>query len=350
MKSLYLDQKVDRVIHVDGKRFLYFSGTSYLGIGQSPEYQDILMDSISRYGVNHGQSRINNVRLRVFDEFEAFFSENTGSESAAVVSSGFLAGVASWQCLFPDADVCWVAPDSHPAVVPSAYKNDVQLNFTQWIDACLQQARILSSRKVLIIGNSVNPLNSQVHNYEWVQGIAEKHEVTLLLDDSHAFGVIGSSIFGTYADHHYPSINLIVSGSLGKGLAMPAGIILGEKKVIDQIKSRSLFGGSSPGSPASLHAFLVTQEIYLNKRDYLKLICSKFRDRVDDSPEIKGGGFFPVFNYSSSWVQKFEEAGIITSSFPYPTPQDPTVNRIIISGFHDIGDIEFLHDTIRKLN
>ena len=57
------------MIEIDGKEYLYFSGTSYLGIAQDPDFLDILADNLFLYGANHGQSRVNNIRLHVFEEF-----------------------------------------------------------------------------------------------------------------------------------------------------------------------------------------------------------------------------------------------------------------------------------------
>ncbi|UZD21643.1 aminotransferase class I/II-fold pyridoxal phosphate-dependent enzyme [Algoriphagus halophytocola] len=338
------------MIELEGKEYLYFSGTSYLGIAQHLDFLDILTNNLFEFGANHGQSRINNIRLQVFDEFEEEFALSAGAPAAAVLSSGYLAGMAAWKALFEKDKHTWVAPDAHSAILPDGIFPNAQLDFTQWKKDCLAQSEQLSPQKILIIGNAVDPFRCQIHQYDWVREIAKKHEVSLLIDDSHAFGVIGDSIYGTYDQWSHPSINLLVAGSLGKGLGLPAGIILGDEVQIQKIKSTALFGGASPGSPAHLQTFLQMEHLYDGQKLWLNDACGIFAQETADVLQVIGSQDFPAFVYTDdSWTRQFEKAGIITSSFPYPTPESPSVNRIVISAFHELGDIQYLNDIIHDL-
>ncbi len=350
MKTLNLQHRIGRTLQIEGKEFLYFSGTSYLGIDTVPEYEEILVSNVRKLGFNHGLSRVNNVRLKVFEDFEAYFATNAGADSAAVVSSGYLSGISAWQWLYPHSDLCWIAPDTHPAILPANLKPDFQLDFIQWKNRCLEQMEGLPSQRILILGNAVDPLRAEIHSYDWVKEIAKRHEVTLLIDDSHAFGVLGKSVFGTFSEHNDPKIRLVISGSLGKGLAMPAGIILGEKKVIEAIKSQAIFTGASPGSPANLQAFLDASDIYKKQGQKIRDFSGIFHQETQDLSTVLGSSKFPVFSYeNSAWPEQLEERGIITSSFSYPTAESPHINRIVISGFHTLSDLMFLSDSLHRL-
>ncbi|MCE7055390.1 aminotransferase class I/II-fold pyridoxal phosphate-dependent enzyme [Algoriphagus sp. AGSA1] len=351
MKNHYLDTGIGRMIEIDGKEYLYFSGTSYLGMAQNMDFLDVLADNLFEYGANHGQSRNNNVRLQVFEDFEEHFALSAAAPSAAVLSSGYLAGIAAWKSLYHPSTLTWIAPDAHAAVIPDGLYTAAQLNFAQWKNWCLEQAAKLAPQKILLIGNAVDPFLCEIHDYEWVKDIATKHEVNLLVDDSHAFGVLGNSIYGTYSRWAHTSINLIVSGSLGKGLGLPAGIILGSDSEIEKIKSTPLFGGASPGSPAHLQTFLDMEDIYLEKKTWLEDACGIFAQETAAVKQIKGSRYFPAFVYTDdSWVKEFEKAGIITSSFAYPTADSPSVNRIVVSAYHELSDLMYLNDIIQDLS
>ncbi|REG87143.1 aminotransferase class I/II-fold pyridoxal phosphate-dependent enzyme [Algoriphagus antarcticus] len=351
MKNHYLNSGIGRTINIEGKEYLYFSGTSYLGIAQDKTFLKALSDNLFLFGANHGQSRINTIRLQVFDDFENHFSQKAGSEAAAVLSSGYLAGIAAWKSLAKDADEIWIAPDAHTAIIPDNLSPSIEFNFIQWKKHCLKQSEILSPRKILLIGNAVDPFACEIHDYDWVREIAQKHEISLLIDDSHAFGAVGNSIYGTYQKWADPSINLLVSGSLGKGLGLPAGIILGEETQIYQIKATPLFGGASPGSPAHLKTFLDMEKLYLKKKSWLQDACGIFAQETANIQQLHGSRNFPAFAYSDDkWVKEFEKAGIITSSFPYPTADSPSVNRIVISAYHVLGDLIYLNQVIHNLS
>jgi 7-keto-8-aminopelargonate synthetase-like enzyme len=350
LKPHYLESGISRTLNIEGKDYLYFSGTSYLGMAQDRTFLKALSDNLYRFGANHGQSRINSIRLQVFDVFENHFATNAGAEAAAVLSSGYIAGIAACKALSKDADEIWISPDAHSAVVPDDYSPAIQFDFIQWKNNCLAKSESLSSRKILIIGNAVDPFACEIHEYNWVKEIAQKHEVSLLIDDSHAFGAIGKSIYGSYKNWADPKINLVVSGSLGKGLSLPAGIILGDESQIYKIKATPLFGGASPGSPAHLKTFLEMEKLYLKKKKWLEDACGIFAQETANIPQIKGSKDFPAFVYSDDrWVEKFEQAGLLTSSFPYPTSESPSVNRIVISAYHKLEDLMYLNQVIHNL-
>lgn len=350
MKKHSLNTGIGRLIELEGREYFYFSGTSYLGIAQNTDFLDVLANNIFEYGSNFGQSRKNNIQLQVFDEFEEFFSQLAGAESAAVFSSGYLAGIAAWKSLGGLSEEVWIAPDAHPAIIPDGLQASIQLNFKQWKNHCFERSESLPPQSILIIGNAVDALHVEIHDYSWVREIAKKHKVYLLIDDSHAFGIVGDGIFGTYSKWRHESIHLTVSGSLGKGLGLPAGIVLSDMEHVEKIKSTPLFAGASPGSPAHLQTFLEMQHTYEVAQEQLKEKIQYFYERTAFLSQVVGYSDFPIFRYTEDpWVEQLEKSGIITSSFPYPHTHSPKVNRIVLSAFHEKEDIEFLADILDNL-
>lgn len=351
MNIFNLEQKIDRIIDHQGKQYCYFSGTAYLGMGMIPEFQEKVMEGFKKYGLNHGQSRGNNVRLKVYEEFEAFFARNAESESAIVMSSGYLAGTAALRLLQKDASTIWIAPDTHPAILPQELAPDPKQSFESWKEECLEKSEKLSPQKILILGNAVDPLYAKIHEYDWLKSIGTKHELSILIDDSHAFGVIGKEIFGTYSNLKNLPAKVLVSGSVGKGLGLPAGIILCDQAIKTQIFQLPIYGGASPCPPGYLQAFLESQDLYLQQKEKLSTNLSSFQKKISHLTELKGSSEYPVFNYlENTWVEKLEQDGIITSSFPYPTATDPRVNRIVISGFHWKEDLDLLAEKLIELS
>ena len=350
MNPLALSARLGKKLLIEGKEYLFFNGTSYLGLDSLEAYGRIVESNVQKWGTHHGLSRTNNVRLAIYDAFEEYFSTQAGAETAALFSSGYLAGIAASQYLFPKADQCWAAPDTHPAILPSGLRADSSLSFSQWMHACLERASTLPSQKILILGNAVDPLKAEIHAYDWVALIAEKHEVTLLIDDSHAFGVLGNGLFGTYSQWKQEGVQLVISGSLGKGLATPGGIVLGPADLIQGVKSQSIFAGASPPSPALLQSFLDAQELLQVQQGKLQELTSFFYQQNRLLPQIQGTSNFPVFVYSPDlWAEKLQEQGYITSSFPYPTASGPKVNRMVLSASHTREELSALSQMLAHL-
>ena len=61
-----------RTVKVKGKELLYFSGTSYLGIGKNEAFREQLLEGMKRYGTNYSSSRTSNLQLAIYEETEAF--------------------------------------------------------------------------------------------------------------------------------------------------------------------------------------------------------------------------------------------------------------------------------------
>jgi 8-amino-7-oxononanoate synthase len=350
VNPLALSARLGKKLLLEGKEYLFFNGTSYLGLDSLEAYKTIVEGNLQKWGTHHGLSRTNNVRLAIYEAFEEFFSNQAGAESSALFSSGYLAGIAASQYLFPKADQCWAAPDTHPAILPVGVQAESFLSFAVWSQACLERASQLPSQQILILGNAVDPLKSEIHAYDWVLTIAKKHEVTLLIDDSHAFGVVGDSLFGTYSQWNRDRIQLVVSGSLGKGLATPGGIVLGFEDLIQGIKSQPIFVGASPPAPALLQSVLDAQELLQEQQRKLQELTSFFYQQSRALPQIKGNPNFPVFVYSpDNWADNLQEQGYITSSFSYPAASSPKVNRIVLSASHSKEEVHALYQFLTHL-
>ena len=98
--TITIDHLPSRTIQINGAEYLFFSGTSYLGMGHQPEFRAALMEGIDRYGTIFSASRNNNLQLKIYAEAEDFIAQWTDAEVALTVSSGFAAvtidGTKSW--------------------------------------------------------------------------------------------------------------------------------------------------------------------------------------------------------------------------------------------------------------
>ncbi len=350
MQPFELQSKINRTVSYQGSEYLFFSGTAYLGMGNVPEFEKLIMDGISKYGISHGLSRINNVRLHIYQQFEAFFAEKSGAEKALVWSSGFLAGIAAVQFLSKQADHIFVAPDTHPAILPEGINPDPFVDHKAWSEYCLKKALELPSSSILILANAVDALKPKIHQFDWIKKLPQKHQYTLLIDDSHAFGVLGKGLYGTYDNWQHLPVRLLVSGSLNKGLSLPAGIIIGDSHTLSDISETNTFRSSSPPSPGYLQAFLQAEHLYRQQQEKLLENISMFKNLISDRDCFRFEESYPVFSFSDqSWPEKLLQSGIIVSSFPYPTPRDPLTNRIVVSAAHYPEDLIRLHKVLSGL-
>lgn len=350
MSVYHLQSKLGKVISQNNQEYLYFSGTDYLGMNSLREFEEIVIKSIRQIGLNHGLSRVNNVRLNVYDDFEAYFAEKAGADKALVWSSGYLAGYATLNHLIEQIDYIFIAPDTHPAILPDGLAPDPSQSFSDWVSYSQEMCENLKPQKILILANAVDPLKPTLNDFSWIGHLPRKHDYIVLLDDSHAFGVVGDTIFGTYNKWKYLPVDLIVAGSLGKGLGLPAGITLGPVSPLISLATQNIFRSSSPPPQAYLLAFLQAQHLY--EAQHVKLLSNiqYFASSAKQVKGMSGNSSYPVFSFQNrDWVKKLEEEGFIVSSFPYPGPTDPWTNRIVIAAYHEKDDLKKLHHVLDKI-
>lgn len=347
MNIFPISTKVGRKIQCAGQAHLHFSGTAYLGMGSLPEFENMVVEGIHQYGPNYGASRGNNVRLTVYEEMESFFAEKAEAENALVMSSGFLAGYLTAAVLSDMAGEIWVAPDTHPAILPQGIKRDNFTGFGQFAERCVEESHRFSGRTVAIFANALDPLTPAIHSYNWVRELSQKNTYYLLLDDSHAFGLIGKGIYGTYAQWKDLPLHLVISGSLGKALGIPAGVVLGPASFMEKIASNPIFIGASPPAPGPCKAFLAAQGLYETQQRTLQKNMAFFFSRLQGFPGIRYLDNFPVATFHhTGWAQQLMAKNILISSFPYPSPDDAPLDRIVLSAHHENED---LLELIRRL-
>ncbi|TAH20094.1 MAG: pyridoxal phosphate-dependent aminotransferase family protein [Cytophagales bacterium] len=342
----------DRTVSTEKGELLFFSGTSYLGMAVNTDFQELIKEGIGIYGTNYGSSRTSNLRLNVFEQAEEYLCEWTGAAASLTMSSGFLAGqlIAQWiRELASNGYTIIYAPHTHPAVF-SGLEQEKKQTFEQWTaDA---RAIATSVQKLVLVCNSVDVLNAQVHDFQWLKEIISDNnrEIILIADDSHGIGVIGKNGNGIFSQiPDLQNIKKVVVASLGKALGMSAGIVLANADVIDKLRKSTFYSGASPALPAYLYAFLRAKHIHQTQLEKLKENISLFSSQLSDFQLFDYTLTHPVFRtYQNDLYAYLLENKVLISSFPYPTPDSELITRVVLSSLHTKEDIEKLLMLLRQ--
>ncbi|MFC5409453.1 aminotransferase class I/II-fold pyridoxal phosphate-dependent enzyme [Larkinella bovis] len=341
-----IDHLPGRTLAVDGQEYLFFSGTSYLGMAQNPVFQSLLQDGMMRYGTVFGSSRNGNLQLRIYEEAEQKLAAFARAEAALTLSSGMLAGQAVVNWLKEQGFGFLYGPNAHPAIWQEPTQRLPALSFDAWTRQLPDLVAAAPTPTVVIALNSLDALCSVAYSFSWVNQLPENQSVILLIDDSHGLGIIGPA--GSGIGSQIPqraNVRLIVTASLAKAMGLPGGVILADPATLNAIRQTAFFGACSPIPPAYLYAFGQAQDLYRAAFSQLKTNIRQFENRVGDSGLFQHIPDYPVFYteqdrlYSSLLTKQ-----ILIYSFAYPTPADKPNTRIVISALHRPEDIERLGD------
>jgi 8-amino-7-oxononanoate synthase len=343
-----IDTLPGRTVLIENQEFLYFSGTSYLGMARNAEFQSYVQEGFARYGTNFSNSRISNVQLAVFDEAENYLAAHTGAGAALTLSSGFLAGQLVVRQLQLEGRFVY-APQTHPALWLENEIAVTEHHHADWVRNLPSVLESISEPHVVLLSNSLDPLYVEKYDFSWVAQLPDNKHFTIVIDDSHGLGVIGKDgggIFGQIPTP--PHVELIVTSSLGKALGLPGGVILSGRKRIEQFKKSPFFTTGSPMSPAYLHAFLRAEKLYAILRQRLFQNSIFFKAQTPASQLFRSFDNYPVFHTDSNELYEYMRRNhILISSFPYPSARHPSITRLVVSALHTDED---MNEVIKKVN
>jgi len=341
----YIDDYPGREITVQGQKYLYFGGTSYLGLQTDEEFLNVFIKNIKKFGTNYGASRKSNVRLKIFDKAETLLASIVGCEAAVTLSSGYLAGQFIAQNFNKPEFKLFYAPNTH-----SALYNNYNKPFATFSDINDSiRVHIAQNEKVIPV-LFLDSIDFDGCNYPDFEGLQDLpiEQIILIADDSHGIGIIGENGEGVFKTlKKFNAKELIVCCSLGKSYGIQAGAVLGDSKRINQLSETAFFGGASPASPSSIATFIDAQPIYHIKRNQLHTNIEHFEKLAQNVAFFKSIKGHPVYTFQDAQLTNFlENNGFILTNFIYPEESATLMSRIVISSHHLKDDIRYFSEFI----
>lgn len=323
--------------------YLWFGGTSYLGISHHPEFKSNFADAVNRYGTSWGSSRNNTVQLAVYEKAEIELANIAKMPAALTTSSGMLAGQLVVHFLRNEGNSFYIAPKTHPALWNDIVQPTTE-NHKTWASTIGLKIKSSHDKKIVTCTDSVGSPYVEQFDFEWIKHLPVNRKVTVVIDASHSLGI-------NLPDISKGNIRLIVTSSLNKALGMPGGVIFSDREFLTEIKKFSMFSGSSPMMPALLDAFVNSVDIFKTQR--LKLLDNirYFNQSTCGNNALASIEDYPVYCTPRSALHFFlKKHGIMTACFPYPNATDAPITRLAISALHSRGDLEKLASGIDSWN
>jgi 7-keto-8-aminopelargonate synthetase-like enzyme len=336
-----------RSINTADESFLYFGGTSYLGVHTDAEFQDLVLQSIRQYGSNFGASRRSNVQFSIYDTAEAYLAEWVGSEACLSMSSGYLAGQLIANHFNTKEHRLFYAPNSHSALFKTHAKP--YTTYTTLNIALREHLGKKRKETPIIFLDSIDFSGCNYPNFQILRTLPLASCI-LVVDDSHGIGIVGEEGAGVYRSLlTMPCQELVLCASLGKALGLQAGAVFGTSRRIELLKSTNFFGGASPAAPFYLAHFMEARNIYAKKRKLLQHNIHYFLSLLKQKKHFNYMPDYPVFGFSDPQLtEHLRENKIVITDFRYPSEDTYATNRIVITAGHTKEDITALANTLNS--
>jgi glycine C-acetyltransferase len=294
----------------------------------------------------------------IHHRLEQRLSEYLGTEETALYGSCFDANGGLFETLLGPEDAVISDSLNHASIIDGvrlckAERLRYANNDLDELEGCLRRAA--GRRRVLIATDGVFSMDGYLARLDAICELADRYGALVMVDDSHAVGVVGPQGRGTPHHHGVADRVDIVTGTLGKALGgASGGYTSGRAEIVRLLRQRSrtqLFSNSVPPPvvAASLAVLdLVEGAVGDELRSRLHANAALFRGRLDAAGlELLPGGhpIVPVmYGEAPLAVQAAEallHAGVYVIAFSYPVvPEGRARIRVQLSAAHSSEDLE----------
>lgn len=270
-----LDKNEGTEVLYEGRRIIMCGSNNYLGLTTHPKVRKAAMDAIAEYGTSCTGSRFLNGNMTLIETLERELAEWVGKEAALVFSTGMQVNLGTISALVGKSDIVILDKEDHASIVDGALLSGGKIERFRHNDM-EHLERVLKSlpedKGKLLVVDGLFSMEGDIVPLPEVVALCERYGARLMVDDAHAFGVLGGGR-GTAA--HFgltDKVDLIMS-TFSKSMASIGGFIAGDFAVVDYIKhhARSLiFSASIP--PANTATVLAALQIMREEPERVDMV------------------------------------------------------------------------------
>lgn len=243
-------QQIDRTYVRVGKRQLsYFAGCDYFRLASHPKVLRALNEGVKKYGLNVAASRMTTGNHELYGKLEKSLTQFFGSESAVLVSNGYVTNLIVAQALAGNFSHVLIDEKAHPSLLDAAQFFDcpiLKFKHRDVEDLARVISRIGKDTKPILLADGMFSHDGSLTPLKSYLKILPRNSV-LLVDDAHGAGTLGKTGKGTVEIENIPRNRVIQTITLSKAFGVYGGAILGSRDLREKILARSrMFGGSTP--------------------------------------------------------------------------------------------------------
>ena len=353
-------------IQVQGDReVLNMCANNYLGLADHPDVIQAARDSYDRWGYGLSSVRFICGTQEVHKQLERKITEFLGTEDTILYSCCFDANTGLFETLLTADDAIISDQLNHASIIDGvrlckAQRFRFENSDMKDLENKLQEAR--SARFRLIATDGVFSMDGTIARLDRICDLAEKYDSLVMVDDSHATGVLGKRGRGTHEHCNVMGRIDILTGTLGKALGgASGGYTSGRKEIIEFLRQRSrpyLF--SNTLAPAIAATSLKVLDMLLEStelRDKLAENTRYFRQQITRLGLEVIPGEHPIVPImlgdavlAQTMAEKLLEKGVYVIGFSYPVvPKGAARIRTQISAAHSKEDLDFAIEKISEV-
>jgi len=339
-----------------GEKVLNFCANNYLGLADNAELINAAKIALERYGYGMASVRFICGTQEEHKQLEKRISSFLKMEDTILYPSCFDANTGLFETLLDAQDAIISDSLNHASIIDGvrlckASRYRYENNNMKALEAELEKAH--GARFKIIATDGVFSMDGNIANLQEICNLAEKHNAMVMVDDSHAVGLLGGNGRGSVEYCGVEGRVDIITGTLGKALGgASGGYTAASNEIVDWLRQRSrpyLF--SNTLAPVVAATSLTVFDLIENGAELRKKLfdnTDKFRAKMSKLGFNLGGKdhpIIPVMLGDASLAQQMSNMmlkhGIYVTGFSYPVvPVGKARIRTQMSAAHGPDDID----------
>ncbi|HEV8117311.1 MAG TPA: glycine C-acetyltransferase [Thermoanaerobaculia bacterium] len=364
-EELVLQSPQDARVQVAGREVVMLTSNNYLGFANHPRVREAQKKAIDRWGAGMASVRFICGTEALHKELEAEIASFFGKDDAILYMSCWNANEGLFPAILEEPDGLYSDELNHASIIDGvrlckAKRYRVPHSDMQAFEKMLTEDT--TSRFRLMMTDGVFSMEGEEARLRDLVRICGERDVLLVVDDSHATGVLGPTGRGTAEAQGVMDRIDVFTGTLGKAMGSAAGgFTTGPKALVETLRQRSrpsLFSNSLPPSvvAGSLESFRMLREDPAPVRK-LAANTAYFRKAISESGFKIPHGNHPIVPVIVGETAKalamgkaLLEEGIYVSGFGYPVvPHGHARLRCQVSAAHETSDLDKAIEAFRKV-
>ena len=344
------------VQHDSGEGVINLCANNYLGLADHP---DIILDAhqaLEDYGYGMASVRFICGTQMPHKHLEARISQFLGTEDTILYSSCYSATLGLFGALLGPEDAIISDALNHACLIDGIRLSKAERHLyansdMDELEDKLQQTQYARFR--LIATDGVFSMDGYMAKLPEICDLAEKYDAMVMVDDSHAVGIVGPKGRGTPAHFGLRDRVHVLTGTLGKALGGSAGgYVTGHASMVEWLRQKSrtyLFSNALP--PVICAGSIKAIELLENSDQLLTKLKSNtayFRRELEALGFKLLPGSHPIIpvmlgdaKLAGIMASQLFEEGVYVVGFSYPVvPMNEARIRVQISAAHSKEDLE----------
>ncbi|HRJ38813.1 MAG TPA: 8-amino-7-oxononanoate synthase [Flavobacteriales bacterium] len=202
-----------------------FSSNNYLGLANSPQY-----------GIGSTGSRLISGNSIEAENFERYFAEFTGYETALLYNSGYAANTGVIACLAARNDTV-----IYDELVHASIRDGIRLSLAKAYSFRHNDPNDLrkkceqASGPVFILTESVFSMDGDEAPLKHISDVSREFDAALIVDEAHAFGVFGKEGRGLVNETGIQSLVTACIFTFGKAAGVHGAAVAGDRLLVNYL-------------------------------------------------------------------------------------------------------------------